>query len=94
MAIQEEQEEQEEQKEEEDDDNDKNKKKKVGLAAASQEDLKRIVAMGQKARLVALKRMKEESNGVPLKMGPDPQPSLHHSLSCHLSLHLVPSLDS
>lgn len=47
----------------------KNNKKKVGLAAASQEDLKRIVAMGQKARLVALKRMKEESNGVPLKMG-------------------------
>ena len=46
-----------------------NNKKKVGLAAASQEDLKRIVAMGQKARLVALKRMKEESGGLPLKMG-------------------------
>jgi general stress protein YciG len=67
-----------EEEEEEEDDNDKNKnknknkndnKKKVGLATASQEDLKRIVAMGQKARLVALKRMKEESNGVPLKMG-------------------------
>ena len=45
-----------------------NKKKKVGLAAASQ-DLKRIVAMGQKASLVALKRMKEESGSLPLKMG-------------------------
>jgi general stress protein YciG len=71
MTVQEE--EQEEQEEEDDNDKNKqnknNKKKKVGLAAASQEDLKRIVAMGQKARLVALKRMKEESGGLPLKMG-------------------------
>ena len=49
---------------EEENNKNKNNKKKVGLAAASQEDLKRIVTMGQKARLVATnierKRNKEK----------------------------------
>jgi hypothetical protein len=47
----------------------KKKKRKVGLAVPNAETVKRVVDMGQKARLLTLKKMKQESGGLPLKMG-------------------------
>jgi hypothetical protein len=49
--------------------NNNKKKRQVGLAIADADTVKRIAAMDQKARALALKKMKEESGGLPLKMG-------------------------
>lgn len=46
-----------------DNDNNNKKKRRVGLASASPETISRVL----EARLLALKEMKEEANGLPLK---------------------------
>jgi hypothetical protein len=48
-----------------DNDNNNKKKRRVGLASASPATISRVL----EARLLALKEMKEEANGLPLKMG-------------------------
>jgi len=48
-----------------DNDNNNKKKRRVGLASASLETISRVL----EARVLALKEMKEEANGLPLKMG-------------------------
>ncbi len=47
----------------------KKKKSTVGLASASDQTVKRVITMGQKARLLTLKKVKEEAGDKPLKMG-------------------------
>ncbi len=47
----------------------KKKKRKVGLASTDAETVKRVMTLARKARPAALKKMKEERGGLPLKMG-------------------------